>query len=36
MRTKQQYLDALAKMRPNVYIDGKLVGRDDPRILRAT
>lgn len=36
MRTKEQYLADLAKMRPNVYLDGKLVGRDDPRIVRAT
>ena len=32
MRTSQEYRDALFKMRNNVYIDGELVGRDDPRL----
>lgn len=33
MRTAQQYLEKLRAMRPNVYINGKLVARDDPRLL---
>lgn len=36
MRTREQYLADLKKMRPNIYMDGKLVGRDDPRILHAS
>lgn len=33
MRTVQQYLEKLRAMRPNVYINGKLVARDDPQLL---
>ncbi|OGR25959.1 MAG: aromatic ring hydroxylase [Desulfobacterales bacterium RIFOXYA12_FULL_46_15] len=33
MRTKEQFHDNLAQMRPNVYIGGEKVGRDDPRLL---
>ncbi|MEW6423283.1 MAG: 4-hydroxyphenylacetate 3-hydroxylase family protein [Bacillota bacterium] len=33
MRTAQQYLEKLRAMRPNVYINGKLVARDDPQLL---
>lgn len=33
LRNKEQYHHSLAKMRPNVYIGGEKVGRDDPRIL---
>lgn len=36
MRTQEQYLADLAKMRPNIYLDGKLIGRDDPRVVRAS
>ena len=32
MRTSQEYREKLFKMRNNVYMDGELVGRDDPRI----
>jgi len=32
MRTSEEYRDKLFKMRNNVYIDGELVGRDDPRM----
>ncbi len=32
MRTSQEYRDGLLKMRNNIYIDGELVGRDDPRL----
>ena len=33
MRTSQQYLESLRSMKPNVYMDGKPLSRDDPRIL---
>lgn len=33
MRTFKEYQDKLFSMRKNVYIDGELVGRDDPRLL---
>ena len=33
LRTKEQYFDKLAKMRPNIYVGAKKVGRDDP-VLR--
>lgn len=36
MRTAEQYLKDLAKMRPNVYMDGEKVGRDDPRVIHAS
>jgi len=32
MRTAQEYRDRIFKMKNNVYIDGELVGRDDPRL----
>jgi 4-hydroxybutyryl-CoA dehydratase/vinylacetyl-CoA-Delta-isomerase len=32
MRTYEQYVEDLKKMKPNVYIGDKKVGRDDPRI----
>ncbi|MCJ7510746.1 MAG: aromatic ring hydroxylase, partial [Dehalococcoidia bacterium] len=32
MRISQEYRDKLFKMKHNVYIDGELVGRDDPRM----
>jgi len=32
LRTKEQYREKLFKMKPNLYIGGKKVGRDDPRI----
>jgi len=32
MRTKEDYFEALARLRPNVYIGGDVVGRDDPRL----
>ena len=35
MRTQEQYLADLAKMRPNVYFHGEKLGRDDPRIVHA-
>ena len=33
MRTSQEYLAKLRTMRPNVYMGGGLVARDDPRIM---
>lgn len=33
MRTFAEYQEKLRKMRKNVYIDGELVERDDPRLL---
>ena len=33
MRTFEEYQAKLKTMRKNVYIDGELVGRDDPRLL---
>lgn len=35
MRTVQQYFDKLRSMRPNVYMGGQIVPRDDPRFLNA-
>ncbi|GAG19977.1 unnamed protein product, partial [marine sediment metagenome] len=35
MRTSQEYREKLFSMKPNVYMDGELVGRDDPRIAPA-
>jgi aromatic ring hydroxylase len=36
MRTQEQYLEDLKGMRPNIYLDGKLIGRDDPRVVHAS
>ncbi|MEE3362396.1 MAG: 4-hydroxyphenylacetate 3-hydroxylase N-terminal domain-containing protein [Anaerovoracaceae bacterium] len=36
MRTQEQYLEDLKKMRPNIYLDGKKIGRDDPRVIHAS
>jgi len=33
VRTAEQYLDKLRSMRPNVYMGGELVQRDDPRLI---
>jgi len=35
MRTSEEYFEKLCRMRKNVYMDGKLVGRDDPRLTQA-
>ena len=35
MRTQEQYLADLARMRPNVYLGGEKIGRDDPRVIHA-
>lgn len=32
MRTAEEYRAKLKAMRPNVYLDGELIGRDDPRL----
>ena len=36
MRTQEEYLADLAKMRPNVYLGGQRIGRDDPRVVHAS
>lgn len=36
MKTKEQYHENIFKMKPNIYIGGEKVGRDDPRILPGT
>ncbi len=36
MRTQEQYLEHLASMRHNIYIDGECIGRDDPRVVHAS
>ena len=33
MRTKGDYFEALSKLKPNIYIGGEVVGRDDPRLI---
>ena len=33
MRTGEECLQGLVKMKPNVYVAGKKVRRDDPRIM---
>ena len=33
MRTSEEYLEGLRVMKPNVYMGGEIVKRDDPRIL---
>jgi aromatic ring hydroxylase len=32
LRTSEEYRDRLYQMKPNVYIGGQKVGRDDPRL----
>jgi len=32
LRTAEEYRAKLKAMRPNVYLDGELIGRDDPRL----
>jgi len=33
MRTAQEYLEKLRQMRPNVYMNGELIARDDQRLM---
>ncbi len=35
MRTADQYVEKLKSMRPNVYVGGEVIQRDDPRLLPA-
>ena len=35
MRTSEEYVEKLYEMKKNVYMDGKLVGRDDPRLSKS-
>ena len=36
MRTSSEYLEKLASMRKNLYLDGELIGRDHPKVLHAS
>ena len=36
MVTSKDYLARIAKLRKNIYLDGELIGRDDPRIIHAS
>jgi aromatic ring hydroxylase len=36
MITSDQYLARIAKMRKNIYINGEVIGRDDPRVVKGT
>lgn len=36
MRTSAEYLQKLAGMRKNIYLDGELIGRDHPKIINAS
>ena len=35
MRTSEEYVEKLYKMKKNIYIDGELVARDDPRLSKS-
>ena len=35
MRTKEDYFEDLMRLRPNIYLGGEVVGRDDPRLTAA-
>lgn len=36
MRTSKEYLESLAQMRPNIYMNGELMGRDNPAVIHAS
>lgn len=36
MRTQEEYLEKLKQMRPNIYLDGQCIGRDDQRVIKAS
>ena len=36
MRTSKEYLEKLASMRPNIYLDGQCIGRDHPKVVHAS
>ncbi|MGE5416466.1 MAG: 4-hydroxyphenylacetate 3-hydroxylase family protein [Acidobacteriota bacterium] len=36
MRTAKDYLDRLAGMRKNIYLDGEVIGRDHPKVVHAS
>jgi len=36
MRTAQEYLEKLAGMRPNIYLNGEAIGRDHPIIVHSS
>lgn len=33
MRTFEEYKERLVQLRPNIYIGGDSIGRDDPRVI---
>ncbi len=36
MRTSKEYLERLASMRANIYLDGQCIGRDHPKVVHAS
>ena len=36
MRSQEQYLEKLKGMRPNIYLGGECIGRDDTRVIKAS
>lgn len=32
MRSPEEYQEGLFKMKPNIYLEGRMVGRDDPAL----
>jgi len=34
--TWEQYVERIAKMKKNIYINGEVIGRDDPRVVKGT
>lgn len=36
MRTAEEYLERLAGMRKNIYLDGEVIGRDHPKVVHAS
>jgi len=36
MRTQEQFMQDMAKMKPNIYLYGEKVGRDDPRVVKSS
>lgn len=36
MRSSKEYLEKLAAMRPNIYLDGQCIGRDHPKVIHAS
>ena len=36
MITWEQYIERISKMKKNIYINGEVIGRDDPRVVKGT